>query len=178
MERNLRAHELSHGKFTPEPSTLCPKPYDPREHRRQMHKECTALMLELQQSATTLRSPSLHFSCLDASLIRKAQKEMVLTPPSTHTIPRNSPDDPPDHIARAIPVTHTLWNCPAAQSSLHRILASITPRDSPRRWSDWTAPSKALELTPCHAYVIIESKDREGVLTQLACGLILASVTH
>lgn len=146
LEGNFRAHELSRATLTPRTSTLWPEPYDPREQRRQMHKERTALMLELRQGATTLRSPSLHFSRLDASLIGRAQTETLLIPLYTHHIQGLSGQPTCPDCSGYPSNAHTLWDCPAAQPSLHRILASLPSRDRPKSWSDWTAPSEAVEL--------------------------------
>lgn len=77
---NSRTHEPSRAKFTPGSSTLWPEPYDPRAHRRQMHKERTALMLDLGESTITLRCRSHRYSRFDTALIRRARTQSLGTP--------------------------------------------------------------------------------------------------
>lgn len=125
---NSSAHEVPRAKFTPGPSTFWPEPYDPREHRRQMHKELTALMLDLRQGTTTLRSLSHRFSRLDASLIRRVQTQSLVAPPYTYHI-QGTWDQPTCPGYRTS--THVSWDCPTAQSSLQRILLSLPTQDGP-----------------------------------------------
>lgn len=123
LRGSSRSHELSRAKFTPRPCTLWPVLYDTQENRGQMYKERTALMLELLQGTTTLRSRCHRFNRLDAPLIRRAQTRSLLTLLYTHPIQELSAD-PLAYTAQPIPLTHKA----CGTAPLHNPPSSPDPR--------------------------------------------------
>ncbi|KAM7281625.1 uncharacterized protein ISCGN_006022 [Ixodes scapularis] len=144
---NLRAHTLYRENSNPGPPTLWPEPYDPKEHRKQMHKERTALLLELRQHTTTLHTPSFIFSLSDSTLIRRAQTQTLVTPDYIHFI-QGRPGRPVCPHCTGYPSNiHYLGGCPNAHTSRNLLLSPLPSHHLPQTWTEWANPPKTLEAT-------------------------------
>lgn len=86
LEGNTRANELARGTDPPGPSTPWPATYDPYEHRKALHTARRCILKELRANITLLKSPSQAFSRKDATIIRRAQTNTLITEHRKHYI--------------------------------------------------------------------------------------------
>ena len=144
IEGNVRAHTLTRDEPSPGPSEVWPDQYDPRYHRKLLHKDRTALLRERRQAMTQFPFPPASFSREDASILRRAQTSSLLTPHFIHYMQGRAGFPSCPHCQDYPSNVHMLWHCPHAQSSLTSLLSTLPPSSRPPDWAGWLAPPPQL----------------------------------
>lgn len=137
---NSRAHELTRVVSFPGPPCLWPSEFNPREHRKTLHKERTSLLKQLRANADTFITPPANLSREDSAILRRLQTNSIVTPLFRHYI-QGLPGPPKCPNCMEYPsLEHCLWHCPHTQPKLQSALSIIPTNIKPRSWTDWLTP--------------------------------------
>ncbi|XP_040069898.1 uncharacterized protein LOC115329459 [Ixodes scapularis] len=140
VEEHNRAHELTRVTNFPGPPCLWPSDYDPKEHRKLLHKERTSLLRELRANTATIIAPPQSLSREDSAILRRLQTNSVVTPLFRHYIQGLAGRPKCPNCGEYPSLEHCLWQCSYIQPTLLSSLSSLSHSLQPHSWTDWLSP--------------------------------------